>query len=493
MRAKYYLIALLFLFMGTRLLAQFKKDHSAPVNKIALKYHKDHFGLKGPIGEYNDGYTTYHFDRDGYLVKDRSALGLSQSYEYRGEQLDKINSALLGSSTIVYKVIVDPSGRVLRKATENGTGNVYVYDLQGNLLEEREAKDMELKYRYQYDSKNRLVRTDGYYNAIDETSLNTYTYSKDGGYVVVTTSYSSSNPKNKSKTYSSYYKDSNYYGRSKSHQGKTDQHGNPTTYINEDGTQSTSKTYRYWGEGYTGPSGAAVSTPASPNTNTPQTTKKTGGCEYGDCYNGWGKKTFDSGYYIGFWQNGRRHGYGMFQWDGSGKYMGFWTDDDLDGYGCYLGTDKNMIGQYVDGSMHGLGYTHDLNDDVWERGRFDNYLLAEEHTFYTNNVDTGCIAGDCQNRYGRYKWSNGDTFTGFFKDGKMYMGTYNFASGSKYEGMFNSNNQFHGEGRFWFPDDAYYGGQWQNGQYHGRGYYHDKDAVTTIGEWSNGNFVRKLD
>ncbi len=229
--------------------------------------------------------------------------------------------------------------------------------------------------------------------------------------------------------------------------------------------------------------------PKAPNTpNTPETTSND--CVSGDCQNGWGKKEFDHGYYEGFWKNGQRHGYGLFDWTTSGKYIGWWYNDQLHGYGCYLGTEKNMIGEYRYGMMTGVGYTHDLKDDTWERAIYKNYLVDVKYDFYTNDVDTGCIAGECQNKYGRYKWSNGDTFTGFFKNGKMYMGTYSFASGDKYEGMFNSNNQFDGEGRFFFSDGSYYGGGWNNGVQEGLGYYHNKDYESKIGEWSNGKLVR---
>ncbi|MBW2936741.1 hypothetical protein KXJ69_01405 [Aureisphaera sp. CAU 1614] len=228
-----------------------------------------------------------------------------------------------------------------------------------------------------------------------------------------------------------------------------------------------------------------------PQPKTPKTTteKQYPYCESGDCTNGWGKKIYDYGYYEGFFRNGNREGYGLFNWTTSGSYMGFWNNDELHGYGCYIGKEKNLIGEYRNGMMNGVGYTHELENDKWEYGIFKNYLVDTAYTFYDNNVDTGCVAGDCQDKYGRYIWSNGDRFTGFFKNGKMYMGTYTFASGDKYEGMFNSNNQFHGEGRFFFNDNAYYGGQWSNGQQHGRGYYHDSSYKSKIGEWSNGQLV----
>ena len=215
------------------------------------------------------------------------------------------------------------------------------------------------------------------------------------------------------------------------------------------------------------------------------------GCVDGDCNNGWGKYQYDNGYYDGFWKNGKKEGYGLYKWDGIGKYIGSWKNDNMNGYGVYMAeNDDNIVGEYQNGQLNGLGYT--VTGENWEQGVFSNGNLSTHHDFYTNNVDTGCTAGDCQNKYGRYKWSNGDSFTGFFKNGKMYMGTYTFSNGDKYSGMCNSSNQFDGMGRFFFVDGAYYGGEWSNGTYHGRGYFHNKDYEQQIGEWSNGSLIKSL-
>lgn len=231
---------------------------------------------------------------------------------------------------------------------------------------------------------------------------------------------------------------------------------------------------------------AQVQTPKAPNS----TTKTTNECESGDCQNGWGYKTFSYGFYEGFWKNGQRHGYGLFDWDDSGKYIGFWKNDKMTGYGTYLGDTMDMVGEFEDGFIQGLGYI--VENDEWEQGVYSLSQLEEEYTFYDNGVTTECTAGDCQNKYGRWKWSNGDTFTGFFKNGDMYMGTYLYANGDKYTGTFNSDNQFHGEGRFFFKSGEYYGGKWRNGNYHGRGYFHNKEYVQQIGEWSYGTLTKKL-
>ena len=216
-----------------------------------------------------------------------------------------------------------------------------------------------------------------------------------------------------------------------------------------------------------------------------------GGCVRGNCQDGWGKYEYDGGHYDGFWKNGLKDGYGLYKWEDTGKYIGNWENDKMKGYGVYIAANEdNIIGQYSEGQLNGLGIT--ITGETWKQGVFSNGSIVTNYDFYSNDLTTGCVSGDCQDKYGRFKWDNGDKFTGFFKNGSLHMGTYTFANGSKYSGMFNSDNQFHGMGRFFFADDGYYGGQWKNGKYNGRGYYHDKDLVQQIGEWSNGKLVRSM-
>ena len=218
------------------------------------------------------------------------------------------------------------------------------------------------------------------------------------------------------------------------------------------------------------------------------------GCVRGDCQNGYGKWAYagSDDYYLGFWKNGKKTGYGMYMWEGTGKYIGNWENDGMNGYGVYIAENEdNIVGWYQNGNLNGLGVAK--TSDSWKQGWFSNGNVSTAYDFYTNNTSTGCTAGDCQNKYGRYKWSNGDEYTGFWKNGKMHMGTYKFANGGKYSGMFNSNNQFHGMGRYFFEDGAYYGGNWRDGKYHGIGDYSDKDYNIKAGEWSNGTLIRKME
>jgi hypothetical protein len=229
-----------------------------------------------------------------------------------------------------------------------------------------------------------------------------------------------------------------------------------------------------------------VKTPNSPQ-QIPE--KKSTGCVSGNCYNGWGKWQYDNGYYSGFWKEGKRNGYGLYDWKDAGKYIGAWEDNFRNGYGVYFyqnDTKDEMIGQFKNGELNGYGKKYVKGK--WSQGEYKDGVLVTSHSFYDNKKSFGCIAGDCQNKYGRFKWENGDKFTGFFKNGKMYVGTYVFSNGDKYSGMF-VNNSFQGDGRFFFKDGSYYGGKWYNGKYDGLGYFTDAEYNSSIGVWSAGVLV----
>jgi hypothetical protein len=215
-------------------------------------------------------------------------------------------------------------------------------------------------------------------------------------------------------------------------------------------------------------------------------------CVRGDCQNGFGKFQYENGYYDGFWVDGMKNGYGLYSWNGIGDYIGNWVNDQMEGYGIFTGENDDTIkGIFRNGKLNGIGVTK--TGDKWEQGIFNEGKLETAYTFISTNNDSGCTAGDCQDKYGRYKWSNGDSYTGFFRNGNMYLGTYTFASGDKYSGMFNNENKYHGLGRFWFKDGTYYGGQWLDGKYNGRGYLKNADKSLLIGQWKEGELVKSLD
>lgn len=73
---------------------------------------------------------------------------------------------------------------------------------------------------------------------------------------------------------------------------------------------------------------------------------------------------------------------------------------------------------------------------------------------------------------GLYLNSDGDLFTGQFRDGKRLCGTLLFHNGSKYEGSFNENEVPHGPGILTLSDGRSYNGTFANNRIHGKGIFY---------------------
>ena len=80
--------------------------------------------------------------------------------------------------------------------------------------------------------------------------------------------------------------------------------------------------------------------------------------------------------------------------------------------------------------------------------------------------ETGCLKGDCSGAggysYGKYVYSRGDTYIGWWKYGKQ-----------------------HGKGIYTYIEGDTYDGEWAMGEYHGEGVYTHSDGTTTEGIWSS--------
>lgn len=82
--------------------------------------------------------------------------------------------------------------------------------------------------------------------------------------------------------------------------------------------------------------------------------------------------------------------------------------------------------------------------------------------------DTGCIAGDCQNAYGRYVYADGQ-YEGFFKNGKRNgFGTFLYDNYDLYSGVWKEN-VFYGYGIFKIFDDRTLAGNFSAGKLEGYG------------------------
>ena len=87
---------------------------------------------------------------------------------------------------------------------------------------------------------------------------------------------------------------------------------------------------------------------------------------------------------------------------------------------------------------------------------------------------------------GTFKWKDGSTYTGEFKDSSIHgTGVYLWSDGRRYEGEW-AMNKMQGHGIFTWPDGRIYNGQYWEDKKHGHGTFTWPDGKKYIGAWLNG-------
>lgn len=116
----------------------------------------------------------------------------------------------------------------------------------------------------------------------------------------------------------------------------------------------------------------------------------------------------------------------------------------------------------------------------------------------SSSIHAQCVAGNCLDGYGTWKWESGSVYTGEFKDNKPNgYGHYTFSNGDTYTGEWK-NNERHGYGVYNYSNkEGYksYAGEWKAGARSGMGimYYKDEKISPKFGMWENNNFLYKYE
>jgi hypothetical protein len=234
------------------------------------------------------------------------------------------------------------------------------------------------------------------------------------------------------------------------------------------------------------------------------------GCISGDCNNGYGIYTWNTGErYEGYFQNGMRNGQGTNIFPSGSKYEGLWKDDKKDGYGFYQYKPESEYesyrGDYVQDVMTGSGtfiyrngqkYIGDLKNNLFDGngtmyyadGRIEAGKWSLDKYIGSSEVSSGCVSGDCNNGFGTYISKSGDKYTGNFKNGKYSgAGTYVFTAGDTYNGDF-VNGTYEGQGTYTFANGNKYVGEFSAGTYNGIGTLYYANGTTKSGKFVNGEY-----
>ena len=177
-------------------------------------------------------------------------------------------------------------------------------------------------------------------------------------------------------------------------------------------------------------------------------------CVSGDCRNGQGVYIYPSGAkYIGSFQDGEIHGVGTVYYTDGSRYQGNWEHRYPHGEGVKVFKDgTTWKGMWEQGRP--VNEEGDLVSDLAEKGETGD------------DIQSGCIEGDCD-------------------DGT---GTYAYPDGSIYEGQFLGGKP-NGRGDFTYPDKERYVGNFKSGLPHGNGILHRPDGKQTVGAWREGEYI----
>jgi hypothetical protein len=243
-----------------------------------------------------------------------------------------------------------------------------------------------------------------------------------------------------------------------------------------------------------------------------------------DQLNGFGTYIYANGdTYVGGFENSRRHGKGTYTSKselGDFSYQGEFKNDNYSGHGTFSINWRDVRGiligivyegAFLDGTYYGYGnFTRTEGGNVVEvyTGEFKKGMREGLGTYSSRGDTFDGIWKDEAAVDGVYTYSNGDIYSGEFKNGRHHgKGTLTFADGSVYSGEFK-NGRHHGKGTLTFADGSVYKGDFKYGVMHGEGVYNaidytfngnwlynkasgygvyaDKQGAVYIGEWQNG-------
>jgi hypothetical protein len=125
---------------------------------------------------------------------------------------------------------------------------------------------------------------------------------------------------------------------------------------------------------------------------------------------------------------------------------------------------------------------------------FRQMSVAAMLALLSETTNAQCMDGNCNNGYGTYRYANGDTYTGQWRQNAPHgTGKYIFKrSRQHYEGQF-SQGKISGKGTMYFSDGSVYQGQWSDNTMNGSGAFTTPFGQVKKGTWANGNLVEPSD
>jgi hypothetical protein len=214
-------------------------------------------------------------------------------------------------------------------------------------------------------------------------------------------------------------------------------------------------------------------TSTSNNTNPVNSSSSGYQCIEGDCKNGWGKIKLPESETESTFSNGSLNGVTYISYTNGGSYHGEYNDNRREGTGFYYwsSSGNTYIGQWKNGKQDGYGYVVDKYGSINSIGKYLNGELVKNlGTDYKANKVSGSCVGDCSNGFGKYTYSNGDIYIGFFNNSyRAHIGTYYWINNSTYTGAYSTNGKRNGYGKYTYVDTSVFKGYFVDDKIDGLG------------------------
>ena len=220
--------------------------------------------------------------------------------------------------------------------------------------------------------------------------------------------------------------------------------------------------------------------------------------------------------YQGEFNDGVKHGQGIYNWDNGNRYEGPFADDRPNGVGKYYFANGDLYngevkagaltgrgiyvtkagdtleGTFVDAKLHGIGTYRFASGDRYE-GEVAYGKMHGKGRYFINGgdrIEAPFVEGKAFGK-GVYFFSNGDRYEGDIQGSDLSgRGAYFYASGLKYEGEIKQGHP-EGKGIFWFSDGSRFEGLFENGLAKAKGELVGTDGSKVPAEIVDGA-VRRL-
>ncbi len=187
-------------------------------------------------------------------------------------------------------------------------------------------------------------------------------------------------------------------------------------------------------------------------------------------------------------------GTGIYMYPSGAKYIGQFKDGEIHGIGtCYYSDGSTYRGEWAHRYPQGNGIKTLVDGRNWE-GAWKMGLPIDEGGLVIENlfpdpepiIQSGCLAGDCENGEGMFAYLDGSKYEGQFIGSKPDgWGTFSYPSGDRYVGAFVKGLK-QGRGTFYYADETQSTGEWREGEYLGNPQIENGRVGCTEGDCKNG-------